>query len=64
MFDEQVFGLAILESGNFKRPLVRTMQKYFGDAVTLYAGRKGFSDLMLSKNRTLENISIWMGRTD
>lgn len=63
LFDEQSFALAILESGNFKRPLGRTMQKYFGDGVTLYAGRKGFSDLMLSKNQTLENISIWMGHS-
>ncbi len=63
VFDEQTFALAILESGNFKRPLTRTMRRYFGDGVTLYAGRKGFSDLMLSKNQTLENISIWMGHS-
>lgn len=39
------------------------MRRYFGEGVTLYAERKGFSDLMLSKNQTLENISIWMGHS-
>jgi hypothetical protein len=29
----------------------------------LYGGRKGFTDLMLSKGNTIENISIWMGHS-
>ena len=44
----------------FKRPLVKTIRKYFGDGHDCYGGRKGFVDLMLSKKQTLENISIWM----
>lgn len=63
IFDEQAFALAILESDNFKRPLAVTMRRYFGEGVTLYAGRKGFPDLMLSKKQTLENISIWIGHS-
>jgi hypothetical protein len=27
------------------------------------AGRKGFTDLMLAKGHSLENISIWMGHS-
>jgi hypothetical protein len=29
----------------------------------LYGGRKGFVDLMLSKEQTFENISVWMGHS-
>ncbi|MBI4404999.1 MAG: site-specific integrase [Deltaproteobacteria bacterium] len=63
LFDEQEFALNIVKSGNFKRPLAKTMGKYFGTGVTLYGGRKGFTDLMLSKNQSLENISVWMGHS-
>jgi hypothetical protein len=31
--------------------------------IDLYGGRKGFTDLMLSKGNTIENISIWMGHS-
>ena len=61
LFDEQHFALRIIEADNFKRPLTQTMRRYFGPGITLYAGRKGFSDLMLSKNQSFENISVWMG---
>jgi len=61
-FDEQKIALKIIESGNFKRPYLRTVRKYItGERITLYSGRKGFVDLMLSKKQSLENISIWMG---
>ena len=63
LFDEQFFALKIIESGNFKRPLVKTMRKHFDQGVTLYGGRKGFTDFMLSKGQSLENISIWMGHS-
>jgi hypothetical protein len=49
LFEEQQFGLRIIETGNFRRPIRMTMKKHFGSGVTLYAGRKGFPDLMLSK---------------
>lgn len=63
IFDEQHFGLKIIESETFARPLRKTVHRHFGDGVTLYAGRKGFVDLMLSKDQLTENISIWMGHS-
>lgn len=63
VFEEQKTALEILRSLNFKRPLIKTIRYHFGDEVDLYGGRKGFSDLMLSREQTLENISIWMGHS-
>ncbi|OFZ13433.1 MAG: hypothetical protein A2Z20_08555 [Bdellovibrionales bacterium RBG_16_40_8] len=63
IFSEQKFALRIIESGNFKRPLMKTMNKHFEKGTTSYAGRKGFSDLMLSKEQSFENISVWMGHS-
>ena len=63
LFDEQRFTLRIIESRKFRRPTTRTVHKYFGANIDLYGGRKGFSDLMLSKGHSLENISIWMGHS-
>jgi hypothetical protein len=63
LFDQQKFALRIIESKNFKRPMLKTVHKHFGDRIDLYGGRKGFSDLMLSQGHTLENISIWMGHS-
>ncbi len=56
-------SLRIIQSGNFKRPIAKTMRQYFGYGTNLYGGRKGFSDLMLSKGQSLHNISIWMGHS-
>lgn len=63
IFEQQKFGLRIIESQSFKRPLLKTMRRYFDKGITLYGGRKGFSDLMLSRGQTLENISVWMGHS-
>jgi hypothetical protein len=63
LYEEQEFALRIIQSGNFKRPLVKTMRQYFSKDIDLYGGRKGFTDLMLSKGNTIENISIWMGHS-
>lgn len=63
IFEQQEFALRIIESGTFKRPLTKTIRKYFGQGTTLYGGRKGFSDLMLSKGQAFENISVWMGHS-
>lgn len=61
LFAEQKIALKILMSGKFRRPIPKTMRKRFGEGITLYGGRKGFSDLMLSLGQKLENISVWMG---
>jgi hypothetical protein len=63
IFQEQTRALEVLESENFRRPLLKTMRQKFGDGVTLYCGRKGFADLMLSRGQKFENISIWMGHS-
>lgn len=63
VFEEQELALAIVKSDKFKRPLLKTIKKYFGKKVTLYGGRKGFVDLMFSKGQLFENISIWMGHS-
>jgi hypothetical protein len=63
LFEEQKFALRILEGQNFKRPLVKTVRRYFGEGIDLYGGRKGFVDLMLSREQELENISVWMGHS-
>ena len=61
IFSEQVNCLRIIESGNFIRPLCKTIQKHISTAVTTYGGRKGFVDLMLLKGQALEDISMWLG---
>lgn len=63
LFDEQRFALKIVSDHNFKRPIVRAIHNYIGKGHDLYGGRKGFVDLMLSRNQSLENISIWMGHS-
>ncbi len=63
LFDEQYFALKIITDQNFKRPIVRAIHQYIGKGHDLYGGRKGFVDLMLSRNQSLENISIWMGHS-
>lgn len=61
--DEQNFALKIIQDGNHKRPLSKTIHQYLGREYGLYGGRKGFVDLMLSKGHSIENISIWMGHS-
>jgi hypothetical protein len=34
-----------------------------GENNSLYGGRKAFTNLMLSKNQMIENISQWMGHS-
>lgn len=47
------------------KPLVKTLKSAAPNIPTigLYSGRKGFTDLMLSLDQTLENISLWLGHT-
>lgn len=53
----------IVRIGDFARPCVKTVRKYFGERVGLYGGRKGFTDLMLNQGFRLEEVSAWMGHT-
>lgn len=63
LFDEQHFALKIIESGGFKRPLIKTIRKHLGSGFSLYGGRKRFVDLMLARRHEMQNISIWMGHS-
>jgi hypothetical protein len=63
IYKEQIQGLDIIKADTFKRPLAKTVRAHFGEEVTNYGGRKGFVDLMLSKNQKLEDISVWLGHT-
>jgi hypothetical protein len=56
-------ALADIENKVVKKPLVKTLKKAAPTVlkIGLYSGRKGFTDLMLSFNQTLENIAMWMG---
>jgi hypothetical protein len=58
---EQLRCLEIIQSGRFKRPLVKTIVRHCGEGINTYGGRKGFTDLWLARGQSLENISIWLG---
>ena len=61
LFQEQKVIPEMISERDFKRPLVQTVKRHFGKGTTLYGGRKGFTDLMLSKGQRLEDISQWLG---
>ena len=61
IFPEQERIISIIKTGHFKRPLNKTIKRHFGEKTTLYGGRKGFTDLMISRNQRLEDISHWLG---
>jgi hypothetical protein len=67
IFDEQRFALKIIENKNFKRPLVKTIKSYLGDAYNTYCGRKGFEALLLDMSDagkvTYHQISSWLGHS-
>jgi hypothetical protein len=63
IFDEQQRAVDIIRGGYFARPLTKTMAAHFERGITTYGGRKGFTDLMLSKGQSFENISVWMGHS-
>jgi hypothetical protein len=57
--------LILIEEGNFRRPLAKTIQSYAKDErLTLYGGRKGFTDLMLENGQLLEDVSQWLGHSE
>jgi hypothetical protein len=60
---EQEVALEIIRTRMFKRPNVKIVKKYFGPDTTLYGGRKGFTDLMLTYQQDFIHISQWMGHS-
>ncbi len=63
IFSEQKKTVKIIKSGDFERPLVKTVKRYLGSRIMLYGGRKGFTDLMLSRGQNFVDISQWMGHS-
>lgn len=62
LFKEQLEALDYIESKNFKKPMNKTLKNATGlTDVGSYSGRKGFTDLMLSLEQDLEDISVWLG---
>ena len=60
---EQKEALKIIESGEFKRPHPKTVQSKIAEGITLYGGRKGFTELMLSLGHDFFETSNWLGHT-
>lgn len=59
---EQKKALEMIVSGApIKRPLPKTVQKYLGQGVMLYGGRKAFEGLMLDHGQRLEDVFAMMG---
>ncbi len=63
LFAEQRNLLTVLNTGQLQKPLSRKLKKLTGEQVTLYAGRKGFTDLMLARGQRLEDIAQWLGHS-
>lgn len=63
IYPEQVEALKLLNGGEFKRPHPKTMAKHAGEGFDLYAGRKGFTDYMVSKGQSLDNVADWLGHS-
>jgi integrase len=61
VLDEQKDALTILQSGEYKRPLNKTLKRLLGDGIETYSPRKGFTDLMLERGFALEDISTFLG---
>lgn len=53
----------VMELMEFKRPIRKTMEKFFGKKVHLYGGRKNFLPMMLEHGYRLEDIAAWLGHT-
>jgi len=60
-FKEQKEALELIYSGEFKRPLNKTLQRLFGDGIETYSPRKAFADLMLERGFDLEDVATFMG---
>lgn len=61
---EQVEALEYIKKGQAKRPTPKWLAEHLkspSEVFDLYCGRKGFTDFMISKSQSLENISMFLG---
>lgn len=63
LFKEQMEALETIFQGSAQKPLTKTLKRHLDGNFTLYAGRKGFVDLMLDRGQRLEDIAQWMGHS-
>lgn len=61
IFPEQEKLIELIQEGNFKRPLSKTIKKHINEDTTCYGGRKGFTNLMLDRGVPLEAVSSYLG---
>lgn len=61
LFKEQHDALTLVKQQVFSRPHSKTVRKNLQANITLYGGRKGFTDLMLNREQRIEDISLWLG---
>jgi integrase len=65
IFDEQTKIEEIVSSGEFKKPLGKTIKKYTENPnISAYGGRKGFVDLCLDRGQNFVDIAAWLGHKD
>jgi len=58
----QIELLDAIANGDLKQPTYKQMRQAFKkEKISLYGGRKGFTDLMLDLDQKPEEISAWMG---
>lgn len=59
----QKLALKYIKAGLFKRPNHRTLKRMrlIAPGITTYAGRKGFTTMMLGLGESIESISSWLG---
>ncbi len=56
-------AIELIKSGQFDRPLTKTISRLIGDGFDTYSPRKGFTDMMLNEGWQLEDISVFMGHS-
>lgn len=61
IFDEQKEALKLIQSGNFQRPLNKTLYRLIGHGIQTGSPRKGFTDLLLSRGVSFEDASAALG---
>ena len=64
LFEEQLEALELIKKGKFKRPLCKTIQRYFTEKHNTYAGRKGFERIMKDNNISMEFTSRYLGHSN
>lgn len=59
----QQMAVELIKSGEFERPLTKSIKRIIGDQFDTYSPRKGFTDMMLNEGWELEDISVFMGHS-